>query len=209
LIYVPLIWLAVRLVRQADAPARALAVWIVTPYVVFSLAATKMPAYVMIAAPAVFIVQAAFCVWLSERLRGSLSRRVLLGIVIAAVAGLPLRILLNDLRLFRDHDRHPVWVKELRELDDRFGGRRAVVFGSPRPIETMFYTRHTAYAAVPDRATLQSLQGRGHLVVVYGSADLPEDVRRLPGLVLVEPSASTDGGRLRAPGRDNPSDETS
>jgi 4-amino-4-deoxy-L-arabinose transferase len=187
LIYVPLIWFGVQIVRNTDSRGRALAAWIAVPYAVFSLAATKMPAYVMVAAPAVFLVQAAFCVWLAERLRGSRVRRFLLGLVIAAVAGLPVRILLNDLRLFREHDRHPAWVEELRALGTRLEGKPAVIFGSPRPIETMFYTAHTAYEAVPDRKTLQSLQAQGHLVVVYRSPDLQEDVRRLPGLVFVDP----------------------
>lgn len=192
LIYIPLLWLAFRMVREAEPRGRAVAAWIVLPYVVFSLAASKMPAYVMIAAPAVFLAQAAFCVWLAERARGSRLRRFSFGLVILAVAALPLRILLNDLRLFREHDRHPAWAAELRQLAAGLEGKRAVIFGSPRPIETMFYTSKTAYATVPERATLESLQRQGHLVVVYRSPGLPEEVRHLPGVLLLEPPGPGD-----------------
>jgi len=61
IVYVPVVWFLNRGLNDDRRPARvALAVWLVLPYVVFSLVATKMPGYVMTAAPAVFMITAAF-----------------------------------------------------------------------------------------------------------------------------------------------------
>lgn len=168
LIYLPLAWFAYRFVRGERGPGeRALAVWIGLPYAVFSLAVSKMPGYVMIAAPAVFLVEAAFCLRLRAAWGGSRRRRIGLGLLLAALLATPLRILINDLRLLRPHERHPAWVAELKHLADRLAGRRAVIFGSERPIETMFYVSQPAYPFIPDRATVEALRQQGRLVLVY------------------------------------------
>jgi 4-amino-4-deoxy-L-arabinose transferase-like glycosyltransferase len=48
-----------------DLPA--LAAWLLLPYLAFSFAATKLGGYVMVAAPALFIVEAGFWLWLWDR----------------------------------------------------------------------------------------------------------------------------------------------
>lgn len=183
LVYLPLLWWIYRLAKgQREPAALALSVWILLPYLVFSLAASKMPAYVMIASPAVFVVQAAFCARLREAGGANAWRRLGLGVLLAAMLVLPVRILLNDLRLYRDHDRHPAWAARLKRLGSRLSGTRAVIFGSPRPIETMFYTSQVAYAIVPERATVEGLQQQGYRVLVWDTPDLPADRRNWPGV---------------------------
>jgi 4-amino-4-deoxy-L-arabinose transferase-like glycosyltransferase len=59
-----------RAARGAGWPWRdlpALATWVLLPYLAFSLAATKLGGYVMVAAPALFIVEAGFWLWLWDR----------------------------------------------------------------------------------------------------------------------------------------------
>ncbi len=79
LIYLPVIWLLVEAGRACFAGTRRrgsplagdnllpLAVWLLLPYVVFSLAATKLGGYVMVAAPALFLAEAAFWLWLWDQ----------------------------------------------------------------------------------------------------------------------------------------------
>ena len=189
LVYLPLLFWLVRLARgPRDPKALALTAWILAPYLVFSLAVSKMPAYVMVAAPAVFLVVAAFCAWLLEQRGGGTERRWLVALGLAAMLVAPVRILLNDLRLFREHERRPAWVVELEQLEQRLAGERAVILGSPRPIETMFYTSHVAYAGVPDRPTVESLQKRGYRVLVYESDALPADRRGWPDVEYLRPA---------------------
>ena len=183
LIYLPLLWFLWRVLRGERGPAeRALALWVLLPYAVFSLAASKMPGYVMVAAPAVFLVQAACCAWLRDRWGGSRGRRIGIALLPFGLIALPVRLVLDGLRVFRPHDRRPAWAEDLRQLGNRLAGRRAVVFGSPRPIETMFYTSQTAYPSAPDRATVESLQALGYRVLVCDTPDLREDRRGWPGV---------------------------
>jgi 4-amino-4-deoxy-L-arabinose transferase len=178
LVYLPMLFWLGRLVRgPRDAKAVAVTVWLAVPYAVFSLAASKMPAYVMVAAPAVFLVVATACARLLDEWRGGASRKWIVGLGVAALLAPPVRILLNDLRLFREHERQPAWALELEQLGSRLAGQRAVILGSPRPIETMFYTAQVAYERVPDRATVEWLQERGYRVLVYESSTLSPDQR--------------------------------
>jgi hypothetical protein len=50
-----------------------------------------------------------------------------------------------------------------------------VIFGAPRPIETMFYTAQPAYSAVPNRDTVTSLQAQGYEVVINALAERPAE----------------------------------
>ena len=76
LVYLPLLYWLFRLVRgPRDPKALTLTAWILVPYAFFSLVASKMPAYVMVAAPAVFLVVATGCAWLLEQWRGGAGRR--------------------------------------------------------------------------------------------------------------------------------------
>jgi 4-amino-4-deoxy-L-arabinose transferase len=188
LVHLPLLFGLGRLARRPRDP-RALAVtaWIVIPYAVFSLAASKMPAYVMVAAPAVFLVVATACAWLLDEWRGSPTRKWIVGLGLAALLGPPVRILLNDLRLFREHERQPAWAVELEQLGRRLAGQRVVILGSPRPIETMFYTSQVAYERVPDRPTVESLQEQGYRVLVYESETLSPEQRGWRGVEYLSP----------------------
>jgi 4-amino-4-deoxy-L-arabinose transferase-like glycosyltransferase len=67
LIYVPVVWLVVRSWRRPVPIGRAVAAWVIVPYVVFSLLPTKLPAFIAIAAPGLFLIQAAFWERLRER----------------------------------------------------------------------------------------------------------------------------------------------
>ena len=174
-----------RLARRAgerEPPWRALAIWILLPFAVFSLSASKMPGYVMVAAPAVFLIQAACCAWLRAQWGGGRGRRFGIALALFGLLALPVRIVLDGLRLFRPYDRRPAWAEALRQLGTRLAGSRAVVFGSPHPIETMFYTSQTAYRSAPDRASVEALQARGYRVLVCDTPDLAPDGRGWPGV---------------------------
>ena len=189
LIYLALLWFLWRLARGGGGGRgpveRALALWMLLPYAIFSLAATKMPGYVMVAAPAVFLIQAACCAWLRQRWGGSRGRRLGIALALSGLIALPVRTVLDGLRLFRPYDRQPTWAENLRQLGTRLAGSRAVVLGSPRPIEAMFYTSQTAYSFVPDRRTVESLQARGYRVLICDSPGLGSSHRGWPGVEYV------------------------
>jgi 4-amino-4-deoxy-L-arabinose transferase len=196
LAYLPLLLFFVRLRHLAhDTRAWALAIWILVPYFVFSAAATKLPGYVLVAAPAVFLIEAELVCRLFENWGGGWVRRAATAVLCAGLLGLPLRIMLHDLKVFRSYERRPAWASEMRELSARLAGGRAVIFGCPRPIETMFYTSQVAYEVVPDRELVRSLQSRGYRVLFCDSATLPPDRRAWPDVEYIQPVESAGAVR--------------
>ena len=191
LIYVPLIAATASVVMGTSGPARrAMLAWIAVPYVAFSLMATKMPAYVAVAAPAMFLLQSEFWLWLNARRvseRGM--RRSLLTAAVVIFALLPARHLLSPTGPLEARDRNPQWSRDLRRLTESIGASRAVVFNVPLPIEAMFYTPYVAYGGLPTGAQVRLLHDDGYRVFVYeaGTSERPVAVR--------EVLSSSDGAR--------------
>ena len=164
LVYIPVVWFLVRVIRGRLSQGWPLLVWFAIPYVIFSFAATKMPGYVAVAAPAVFLMIGAFIVSLLDLLPRLASRPALRVGAIALLVfllALPLRTGLERMKLFGDYDRDPVWAQQLRDLGPRLEGHRYVLFGLKHPIEAMFYTGATAYSHLPSEEDIQLLRERG------------------------------------------------
>jgi 4-amino-4-deoxy-L-arabinose transferase-like glycosyltransferase len=172
LVYIPIVGAVVVAFRRPMlAPLRVLLLWIAIPYAVFSAAATKMPAYIMIAAPAVFLVEAWF--WWELACAPALLRRRGLRIALLIAFGvLPIRYLMRPGGPFTIVDRHPRWVVELEALRGQVREPRPVLFNMPRPIEAMFYLPWPAYAKMPSEAEARALTARGYSVFVYDAGAL-------------------------------------
>jgi len=170
LVYLPVAWFLVRAWRRRAAPAeRAIAAWLAAPYAVFSVMATKLPAFVAIAAPALFIAQAAFWCHLRDRHRTATGRsaRLALGVLLALLVMLPARYLLEPTGPFERRDRTSAATRQLRSLDREIGTTDAVVFNMPRALEAMFYSDVTVYDRMPTPTEVAELQRRGTTIVVF------------------------------------------
>lgn len=156
---------------------RVLLVWIALPYLVFSVFATRMPGYVMIAAPAIFLLLAAGLdrayQWLPPRGGRRTAALVVLGITVLLTG----RHLLEPRGPLANRDRSPVFARQLERLDDRLGLPDAVLFNVPRPIDAMFYSGYTAYERMPTEAEVRDIVASGRPVVIYqpagGAASVP------------------------------------
>lgn len=181
LVWIPLgaaVWLV--LTRRATAAHRSLLAWIAIPYLVFSVMATKMPAYVMVAAPAIFILQADFWLRVRERRAGAATkgRRAWLAACLLVLALLPARYLLGPTGPLESRDRNPVWAQQLRALNQHIGAQRAVLFNVPSHIEAMFYTPYAAYDYPPKPGQVELLRRQGYAVYVFDNGTLkPLDAR--------------------------------
>jgi 4-amino-4-deoxy-L-arabinose transferase-like glycosyltransferase len=173
LVAIPVIWFAIRAVTRADGrpAAAAMLTWFMVPYVVFSLMATKLPAFVATAAPALFLMQAVFWCHLRDRLPNfsGWTRRFAI-VLLALLALLPARQLLEVTGPLEIRDRFPTWTREMMALRERLGVEDAVIFNMPRAIEVMFYSPYIAYTRMPADDEVRMLRTRGIPIVIYEPA---------------------------------------
>ena len=182
---IPLLWFGWRLYREGVSWKRAaLVTWVALPYGFFSLAATKMPGYVMIAAPALFILVAEGFWQIEERRRRLRLNPILLAIQVLLLV-LPIRYCYERVRPFRGFGRQVAWAEELKGLKGRVGEGKVAVFNVEHNIEAMFYSRIAAYPFVPDRTQVDRSIAQGFRVFIFDDPALTSDVRTNPGVVLL------------------------
>lgn len=159
--------IALRDPRQAGL--RLLVVWAGLVYVAFSLMATRMPGYVVIAAPALFLMQAWAWVALRDRLPEMSSRvaRLVTAGALVLMAALPARHLLEPTGPLERRDRFPEVVERAKRIQLQLGLPDAVLFNVPSAIEVMFYSPYTAYERMPTDQEVKALVARGLPVVIY------------------------------------------
>ncbi|HYX26106.1 MAG TPA: glycosyltransferase family 39 protein [Thermoanaerobaculia bacterium] len=216
LVYLPLAWFLVKLARERQPALLRLAVWLLLPYAAFSLAATKMAGYVMPAAPALFLVEALFWLWLLDLDPQPWPRwrRGLRWAALALLVALPLRYTVERLKLSPGYDRNPPWVRAMRQLPSRLGPGRAdrvVLLNVDRPLELMFYTPCVAYRRLATPEQIAGLRRDGYRVIAFDDGHLPPALRTIPGLEVmpdpIPPSPLNDGTGPRLPkadGSDSP-----
>jgi dolichyl-phosphate-mannose-protein mannosyltransferase len=179
LVYLPVVWFVWRLVRgPAPRTELALLVWFVTPYVVFSIMPTKLPAFIAIGAPALFVIQAAFWCHVRDGLRRAPARsgqaaRIAGFALLAVLTLLPARLLLEPQGPFERRDRWPASSKQLMTLDADLRLPDAVIFNMPRALEAMFYSRYTAYSRMPHPNEVEELRRRSIPIVIFVPAGSP------------------------------------
>ncbi|HEX3553775.1 MAG TPA: glycosyltransferase family 39 protein [Thermoanaerobaculia bacterium] len=213
LVYLPLAWFLVKLARERQPALLRLGVWLLLPYAAFSLAATKMAGYVMPAAPALFLVEALFWLWLLDldARPWPAWRRGLRWAALALLVVLPLRYTVERLKLSPGYDRDPPWVRAMRQLPSRLGPGEAVLLNVDRPLEVMFYTPYIAYRKLATPEQIAGLRRDGFRVIAFDDGHLPPGLRTIPGLEVmpdpIPPSPLNDGTGPRLPkadGSDSP-----
>jgi 4-amino-4-deoxy-L-arabinose transferase-like glycosyltransferase len=166
LVYIPLAWAVAMAVTMRSRAFVIVAMWFAIPYLVFSLAHTKMTAYVMIAAPAIFLIEARFWSMLAAA-RLLWSHRLWRTALLVTFAFLPARHILRPGGPFTIRDRHPSWVRQIESLRTQVSAPNPVVFNVPRPIETMFYVPWPAYERVPSLGEVDALSAQGYSVLIF------------------------------------------
>jgi len=153
-------WAAVMALRIRNRVSTALLTWALIPYVVFSFAVSKMPAYTSIAAPATHIIIAMAAVhwWSDERLLGG--KRIALRIAAVGLVVLPLRFSLDRVAPWRQS------VPRYAIPETWFhAAPNTVVTDCPWPIELMFHTPVAAayeHGLSPEHTT--ELVANGHAI---------------------------------------------
>lgn len=170
LIYLPLAWLLYKAAgkfsgRTQQIPSRLLlACWIMVPLLLLSSAATKRITYILVAAPAFFLVTALFIRLLTRNRKEIPGKEKLCYGFIFLLVGLPIRYSIERSKVFSTRDTNPEWAIQLKKLAKTIGPK-TVVFNEPHPIEAMFYTGCVAYLGDPGPGKTQELKNQGWQVM--------------------------------------------
>ncbi len=181
--FVPLAWFTYRTLRNfrhINYRDLALLVWFYVPLLVFTMASTKMPGYILFTFPAILLMCCEFAFMLADKIRS--------GRFVIAGWALILAMVISPLwRLYRSAgvsgmtpSSVPAWITGLK-AHDRPG---AVLFNYPRPVEAMFYTSMTVYPYLPDQATLQKLVEDKYEVIICDDGRLPAGLDGIKGVSL-------------------------
>ncbi|MBP7462841.1 MAG: glycosyltransferase family 39 protein [Bacteroidales bacterium] len=168
LIYLALLWFVVKSVRMKNNNTRwAWLGWILVPYIFFSIPMTKMQAYTLFTAPALFILTALFADYLL-RVKSRFKAKWLVWIVVVLLFALPVRYSIERLKIFEEQERQPPWTTDIKQLRDQLNGGdgKTVIFNASHPIETMFYIDCIAYDFTPSAGGIEKIEKQGYRVIV-------------------------------------------
>lgn len=163
LVYLVFVWFIFRMIKgkELNRAYLSLLIWMLIPFLVFSIAATKMQGYLLFTFPAWFIVTGMFVENLLVVKPTSSMAKKGYWLIIGAIFILAFRYGLERVKPFEDHQAEALLKKE---LTDTTHPSKTVIFNEAHPIEWMFYNEGLAYPGRPENGLVDSLQSAGWLV---------------------------------------------
>lgn len=163
LIYLPLGWFFYKLIRQRYTKFEFfLFIWFLIPFLFFSIAKTKMPAYILFISPVLFIISGA----LYEKMYYDSKFKKWSKIYLILIILISLRYCSERVKPFSNKNRNPKWVKELKRMKLQYeNDSKIVFFNFHKPIDAMFYTDICTYDFVPSQFQIDSLSRNGFTVL--------------------------------------------
>jgi 4-amino-4-deoxy-L-arabinose transferase len=184
LIYLPLIWFLWMIFKNPkDLKRWAILIWFLVPLIFFSIAKTKMQAYILFTCPALFLMTADFFSMIVQY-KTDRKHKWVFSILLILLIALPARYTIERMKPFEIRERTPEWVVKLKELNSRTI-EKGVLFNYDLPIEAMFYTDLTAYSEIPEKTKIIGLMEEGYTVLLNDDGTLPEELKSLEGVVCV------------------------
>jgi 4-amino-4-deoxy-L-arabinose transferase-like glycosyltransferase len=170
LIVISFIWFLFSIkTKPLRSKTLTLALWVLIPYIIFSLVATKMVAYPLITAPAIFIILAMFWYHLKAN---PIHIKSLNTFILILIISLSLRRSFERVQLALDIDavkKKSTWVKEIKNVIE---DKNAIIFNTESYIEIMFYHDYLAYPYTPESKVLQHLIEQGYSVYINQEGNL-------------------------------------
>ncbi|MFT5824074.1 MAG: 4-amino-4-deoxy-L-arabinose transferase-like glycosyltransferase [Crocinitomix sp.] len=166
LIYLALGFFIYRLFKtEKRAAYLGLLVWILVPMVIFSMAETKRQTYLLISAPAFFLVMSWFWFYIRDFYLNA-RYKIVTGILLVAIIVLPVRYMVERTKLFGGNqliaEFYNYSPEQLEILDDK-----TIVFGTDDYVEIMFHTDvYAAYRQIPNDEILIDLNTEGFKILI-------------------------------------------
>ena len=184
LIYIPLIVSFYKVLKKkADWKIITLTLWWVIPVLVFSFAASKRYTYLMLAAPAFFILLSYYWFYFYN-LKDYIRYKWIIYILLFLLIALPVRYTVERAKPFIKRERNPEWTIQLRSLN-KIEDENVVLFNIEENIRAMFYTDHTVYKIIPSDEQIKTLTGKGYKVCINNDGNLPARIINNPDVILI------------------------
>ena len=173
LFYLIFLWFSLFFIKnRQDKKLWVLAIWITIPYLFFSAVGTKMWAYILFTAPAMFIVEAMF-LWHIKHIETQF--RYLRNFLFYTTIILAIRYGYERVKPFHN-DVHYASVersRKIKELSRYFlPNEKNIVFGLEGYIECMFYHNNTiAYPNIPNEGIIDSLEKLNYKIFIVNYAN--------------------------------------
>ena len=179
LIYIPIIWYTIKVIKSSikkhnneyeEENVRvgfAVLIWFWVPYLFFSFCATKMQAYTIFAAPAVFMITAKAYYYFRQCYESKVSFKYLYLAIAIGLVVLPVRYSFERLKPFDPIEKtNPQWEQSIITFKHSpLNTPQCVVFNCDNSIELMFETDCTAYNYTPPQQKIDSVKQLGYNVV--------------------------------------------
>lgn len=183
LIYLPFLWFLWKAFKNPhNKKLLAISIWVLIPLLFFSIAKTKMQAYILFISPALFLMTADFFYMLIDYKKNH-KQKWLYNLVLILLIALPIRYMIERVKPFQQNNRNPDWAIDLRKLNDK-KITKGVLFNYDKPIEAMFYTNLTAYQNIPDSNKITELVGDGYTVIINDDGKIPDDIKEIKGIMV-------------------------
>ncbi len=186
LIYIPLIVSFYYIfTKKADWKISVLTIWWIIPILVFSLAETKRFTYLLIAAPAFFILLSYYCFYFYKLITDKSRYKWAVYILLLLLIGLPIRYSIERLKPFEKTDRNPSWSSDLKDLNNNLDPtENIIVFNIEHNIEAMYYSNFTVYDFIPTLPDIIRLQKRGYHIVINNNGKLENDCFQIDNIEI-------------------------
>ena len=164
IIWIPVIISMYQIFRKQDIWKMAmLNVWWLIPFIMFSFAATKRHTYLLLAAPAIFIILS-WC-WFYIHEQNVIKNKLLRNIVLILLVALPVRYCIERTKPFTDIERNPQWASDLKQMRNKYDAK-TIFFNHEHAIEGMYYTNYIFYTHIPEKSQIEFLERKGYRVIV-------------------------------------------
>ncbi|HRG59598.1 MAG TPA: glycosyltransferase family 39 protein [Bacteroidia bacterium] len=185
LIYLPLIWFVVNSIKKAyPLKNYTLLVWFLIPLIFFSLAKTKMQAYLLFASPAFFIITAYFAIFLTQV--KNTKYKYLQILIFSIIILTHIRYCIERLKPYQINNSKMELTSSIKNLNQKNFTNKDILFNCNYPIELMFYTNVTAYSEIPDSKTIQDLIEKGYNIYIINNDKIKHDYENLNGVNLID-----------------------
>jgi len=162
IVFLTLILFFYKAFKNRNWNSSILILWILIPFILFSIAETKRFTYILIFAPAVFIIIAVFIFEYLPKLKINKIFKVL---ILVLLIGLPIRYNIERLKYFKNEDKsietYATWKLNLMNFEASVDGK-IILFNDKRYIRTMFYTDIIAYRQNVSKAIVNRLKLDGY-----------------------------------------------